>query len=145
MLRARLGWTNESLKEEGQGNQCPMRKARRQALPIPECKYLQAFTSEADSMEKKKCKQKIKLQSTLNENSDVYDDQWVGDSLTSNNDDYIRIWYQNCNGLIHKNDIRGFQFEIAAMADEGVNYFSFSETCLNTNKPGYSKKITGRI
>lgn len=125
-----------SSKKKGKAN-CVLRVARRQALPTSARKYLQAFASEIDSIEKKKSKRKTNLQSTLNENSDVYDDQWVGDVLQTTNDDYIRIWYQNCNGLIQKNDVRGFQFEIAALADEGVNYFSFSETCINTNKPGF--------
>ena len=53
----------------------------------------------------------------------------------------IRFWYQNCNGLINKNDVRGFQFEIASMADAGVNYFSFAETFINVNKPGYARKL----
>lgn len=37
--------------------------------------------------------------------------------------------------------MRGFQFEIATMADAGINYYSLTETCVNVNKPGYSKKL----
>ena len=52
------------------------------------------------------------------------------------------MWFQNCNGLVKKGDINEFQFDMANMADEGINYFSFSETCVNTSKFGFSSKIS---
>ena len=120
---------------------CILREARRRALPSHDRNLTNQFQSELPSLETKKMKKRVQLQTTLNEQKSVYDDTWVGDNMDRSSDKIIRFWYQNCNGLIHKNDIRGFQFEIATMADAGVNYFSLTETCINVNKPGYSKKL----
>ena len=118
-----------------------LREARRQHLPEPQRKCLAAFASEIANIENKKNKKRIQLQSTLTDQPDVYDNHWIGDSIETKKQKAIRIWYQNCNGLIQQNDIRAFQFDIATLADLGVNYFSFSETCVNINKPGYVTKL----
>ena len=118
-----------------------LREARRQSLPLTRSKCLQAFTSEFVTLTEKKNKKRIKLQTRLTEQQDIYDDKWIGDSMESSKKQTIRFWYQNCNGLLTKNDIREFQFDIATLADLGVNYFSFAETCINVNKPGFQNKL----
>lgn len=120
---------------------CILREARRRTLPRRDRNLSKQFLSELPSLESKKTKKRLQLQTILHEQKSIYDNVWVGDELDHSSQKSIYFWFQNCNGLIHKNDIRGFQFEIASMADAGINYFSFAETCININKPGYSKKL----
>ena len=54
---------------------------------------------------------------------------------------HVRFWLQNVNGLVQSNNIYDFQFDIATLADRNVNYYTFTETCVNTSKPGYSNMI----
>ena len=77
----------------------------------------------------------------LGKTADRNDNVWVGDSALSNSRKHIRIWFQNVNGLVKKNDTQEFQYNIATMADAGVNFFAFTEINLNTNKPGLQNKI----
>ena len=71
-----------------------------------------------------------------------YDDVWVGDEMDTGRAKHnVRFWMQNVHGLVQGNNIHDFQFDIATLADKNVNYFTFTETCVNTNKPGYSSSI----
>ena len=54
---------------------------------------------------------------------------------------HLRLWFQNCNGLVHKGDMREYQFDLANIADHSVNYMSFTETCVNSSKLGYHTKL----
>lgn len=72
----------------------------------------------------------------------THDDIWVGDYITSiQKSKSIRFWSQNVNGLIYKGNLQEFQLDMANVADQGVNYFAMSETCVNTNKQGYTQQI----
>ena len=53
----------------------------------------------------------------------------------------IRFWIQNTNSLLKKNDLREFQFDIANLVDDHINYIAVTETCINVNKPGLNSKI----
>ena len=66
---------------------------------------------------------------------------WIGDSIQSQKSDNIWFWFQNCNMMVYKNDIREFEYDIALLAEKDINNISFSETCINTNKPGYVRKL----
>ena len=99
-----------------------LREARREVLPISE-KKLKQFQSDLPKINEMKTKRKIQLQSVLDEKKSVYDENWIGDSMNNVSKKAIRFWYQNCNGLIKKNDVRGFQFEVATMADAGIIFF----------------------
>ena len=88
----------------------------------------------------KKLKRRTHLQSVLSTEPNKYDFEWFGDGMETTPKTNLRFWFQNCNGLVTKGDTREFQFDVANMADSGVNYFSFLETCVNSNKPDYAKK-----
>ena len=89
----------------------------------------------------KKTRKKKYLQTVLSSEPDRYDNVWFGDSIEDAPKKYLRFWFQNCNSLVKKGDVREFQMDIATMADSGINYFGFSETCVNHSKPGYSSKM----
>ena len=78
---------------------------------------------------------------TLENDPNVYDKNWIGDEISENRNECIRFWFQNCNGLVKKNDLIEFEYDIAMLADRDVNYISFTETCVNSNKPGYTRSI----
>lgn len=61
--------------------------------------------------------------------------------MQSASNDTVRFWFQNCNELVHKNDICEFEYDVAMLADKGINFMSFSETCINSNKPGFTRKL----
>ena len=90
----------------------------------------------------KKIKKRTYLQSVLSAEPNKYDFEWYGDEMDRVPKNNLHFWFQNCNGLINRGDTREFQFDIANMADCGINYFSFSETCVNSNKPGYTRKLS---
>ena len=96
--------------------------------------YLQEYVT-------KRIRKRTHLQTVLSTKPQKYDEEWIGDSTQVVPKKNLRFWFQNVNGLIHKGDTREFQFDIANMADSGINYFSFSETCVNSNKAGYHSKI----
>ena len=91
----------------------------------------------------KRSKKKSTLrQMRITNGADRYDEVWVGDTLDKNKpNNIVRFWIQNVNGLVHNNDLYEFQHEIADLADRNINYFSFTETCTNYNKPGYCTQI----
>ena len=41
-----------------------------------------------------------------------------------------RFWIQNVNSMVQNNDFHTFQYEIANLADKGINYFSMTETLI---------------
>lgn len=127
-------------KKKGKGSAI-LREARRRSLPHPQGNCLKAFASDLQNLQSKKDKRRLQLQTRLTKQPNIYDDQWIGDSMNTMKKKTIRFWYQNCNGLITKNDISEFQFDVATLADLGVNYFSFAETCININKPGFQNKL----
>ena len=88
--------------------------------------YLQEYVT-------KRIRKRTHLQTVLSNEPNKYDSEWIGDSTDKIPNKQLRSWFQNANDLIHKGDTREFQFDLANMADSGINYFSFSETCINTN------------
>ena len=87
-------------------------------------------------------KQKKYFQMRLAHGQQILDDTWVGDNFdTTAKKKSIRFWMQNVNGLVYKGQVQDFQLDMATVADKGVNYFSMSETCVNTNKYGYAQEI----
>ena len=117
-----------------------LKEARRRTLP--QMKHLKKVdVSSLPPLEKKKLQKRIQLQMTLERDPDKYDEAWIGDEMGPQDKTSIRFWFQNCNGLVHRNDIREFEYDVAMMADKGVNYMSFSETCVNTNKAGYTRTL----
>ena len=119
-----------------------MQEASRYSLPEEEIRRRRTqFNSETKKYEAKKKTYTRRLQLVLNNSSDRYDNEWVGDNALSNSTKHIRFWFQNVNGLICKNDIQEFQYNIAKMADSGTNFFAFTETKINSNKPGVNSKI----
>ena len=107
------------------------RKQRRNLVYNP---YLKEYVA-------KRTRKKRYLQTVLDGDPDRHDDKWVGDSGLDRSSGNMRLWFQNCNSLVKKGDVREFQYDIANMADAGVNYFGFSESCININKYGYANKI----
>ena len=99
------------------------------------------YDADAKKYATAKKKQLRRLQLVLDNSRDINDNVWVGDTALTNSQKHIRIWFQNVNGIVKKNDTQEFQYNIATMADAGVNYFAFTETNLNTNKPGTNNKI----
>ena len=119
-----------------------MQEASRYSLPEEEIRRRRTqFNSETKKYEVKKKTYTRRLQLVLNNSSNRYDNEWVGDNALSNSTKHIRFWFQNVNGLICKNDIQEFQYNIAKMADSGTNFFAFTETKINSNKPGVNSKI----
>lgn len=127
------------------GKRCAVRRVLREAKPSKVHQnnrhrstffnpYLQEYVT-------KRIRKRTQLQTVLSSEPNKYDTEWIGDSTEKIPNKQIRFWFQNANGLIHKGDIREFQFDLANMADSGINYFSFSETCINSNKAGYHSKI----
>ena len=89
----------------------------------------------------KRIKKRRYLQTVLANDPNVNDEVWYGDSMEKAPRKHLRIWFQNSNSLIHNGDTREFQYDVANIADNGVNYMSFSETCINHSKPGYPSRI----
>lgn len=119
-----------------------MQEALRQTLPEEEPRRRKTMYNKETKKYEVAQKQKLrKLQFVLEKTGDRNDNVWVGDTALSNSRKHIRIWFQNVNGLVKRNDIQEFQYNIAKMADAGVNVFAFTETNLNTNSPGLSNKI----
>ena len=78
----------------------------------------------------------------LQNGEQVYDDKWVGDEMDEKGlKKHTRFWLQNVHGLVQSNNLHDFQFDFASLADRNINYFTFTETCVNTSKPGYSSSI----
>ena len=122
-----------------------MQEAARYSLPEVENRIRQTIynkdTKKYESIRKQKRK---KLQLVLEKNPDRNDTEWVGDHALSNSTKHIRLWFQNVNGMLKKNDLTEFQYNIATLADSGVNYFAFTESNINANKLGlHSKLIDG--
>ena len=90
-------------------------------------------------------KQKMRnkyVQLRLHNGEQKHDDQWVGDIMENKGmKKHVRFWMQNVHGLVQSNNIHDFQFDIATLADRNINYMTFTETCVNTSKPGYSTLI----
>ena len=91
--------------------------------------------------EQKKQNKKVQLHLTLDNDPDRYDDHWIGDEMLEKSQNMIRMWFQNCNGLVHNNDMKEFEYDVAMLADRGINYMSFSETCVNSSKPGFIRNL----
>ena len=122
-----------------------MQEAARYSLPEVENRIRQTIynkdTKKYESIRKQKRK---KLELVLEKNPDRNDTEWVGDHALSNSTKHIRLWFQNVNGMLKKNDLTEFQYNIATLADSGVNYFAFTESNINANKLGlHSKLIDG--
>lgn len=96
--------------------------------------YLQEYVT-------RRIRKRVQLQTVLSNEPCKYDCVRFGDSTENITNKNLRFWFQNTNGLIRKGDIKEFQFNIVNMTDSGINYFSFSETCVNSNKAGYHRKI----
>ena len=107
------------------------RKQRRNLVYNP---YLKEYVA-------KRTRKKRYLQTVLDGDPYRHDGKWVGDSGEQRSSGNMRLWFQKCNSQVKKGDVREFQYDIANMADAGVTYFGFSESCINTNKYGYANKI----
>lgn len=90
---------------------------------------------------KKKSQQKLLHQMRLQHGDGPHDSIWVGDTADQPKPGMIRFWIQNVNSLVQNNDYHTLQFELANLADKSINYFSLTETCINTNRPGCSQQI----
>ena len=119
-----------------------MQEASRYSLPEEEMKRRRTvFNKETKKYEGARSTKIRKLQFVLNKNKDRNDNVWVGDNALSSSSKHIRFWFQNVNGLLKRNDMTELQYNIASMADSGVNYFAFTESNLNVNKPGLPSKL----
>ena len=66
---------------------------------------------------------------------------WVGDDMHKNiNNNNIRFWCQNCNG-IKISDAPNLQHNFTQIHEHNINYFSFTETNLNVANPNAQAKI----
>ena len=77
----------------------------------------------------------------MDNNPDKCDEHWIGYEMKDKKNGVVRMWFQNCNGLVHKNDVKEFEYDIAMLADHGINYMSFTESCINSNKPGFTREL----
>ena len=89
----------------------------------------------------KRTKKKKYLQTVLASDPNVHDNIWFGDPLDVSSTKDMRLWFQNCNSLLHQGDAQEFQYDIANFMDNGVNYISISESCINHSKPGYTSRL----
>ena len=91
-----------------------MKEASRHALPEEVNRRRKTFynkeTEKYESIRKQKTK---KLQFILEKTRDRNDNKWVGDNALSNSSKHIRIWFQNVNGMLKKNDLTEFQYNVA--------------------------------
>lgn len=118
-----------------------LREAKQSALYQPQRHRNTFFNPYLQEYVTKRIQKRMQLQTVLSAEPNKYDKEWFGDSLDAVPKKHLRLWFQNVNGLIHKGDTREFQFNIANMADAGVNCFAFTETCVNSNKSGFHGKL----
>ena len=118
-----------------------LREARRRTLPTNLNHLAKLDEFSLTKLKTTKEKKKRKIQMTLDRDPDIYDEHWIGDSIQQQRKENIRFWSQNYNGMVHKSDVREFEYDVAMLDDKSINYISFNETCVNTNKPGYSRKL----
>ena len=97
--------------------------------------YLQEYVT-------KRIRKRAHLQTVLSNEPDKYDDKWFWRLHGDCHEKEFEIMAScNCNGLLYKGDIREFQFDVANIADNGVSYILFTETCVNSSKLDYHTKL----
>ena len=79
MLRARLGWDYESQKREGQGHSSCTKLE--DDLCLQKQVIVQKLMMIVFALMIKRKQKKIKLQLTLDNNPDKYDEHWIGDEM----------------------------------------------------------------
>ena len=118
-----------------------LREAKKSTLHQPQRHRNTFFNLYLQEYVTKRIRKRMHLQTVLSSAPNKYDNEWFGDSTDNVPKKSLRFWFQNTNGLVHKGDVRELQFDVANMADAGINYFAFTETCINSNKKGFHGKL----